>query len=168
MSIQIDLLIPSFSVPFASGNISTVADLGSFKEHEHQNLLDQCAKAFDVDGNDIQIFKMINNKMDVRIGCFITGYSMLPPPITPYDVSTRNITQHAVSRSITQHHAASRSITQHHAVSRSTTQHHHPVSYNTTPLHAAPRSTTQHHAVQHTGHTRRHASSTSSEDVVIS
>lgn len=72
MSIHIDLLIPSFSVPFAS----TGTRLDAFSEQELHNLLDQCAKAFGVDGSEIELFKMVNNKMDMRIGCFITGSRM--------------------------------------------------------------------------------------------
>jgi hypothetical protein len=74
MSIHIDLLIPSFSVPLTSGNISS--GLEPLHEHELKNLLYHCAEAFGVEGRDVEIFKMVNSKMDVRIGCFIDNPSM--------------------------------------------------------------------------------------------
>jgi hypothetical protein len=75
MSIHIDLLIPSFSVPFARESTSIHHPSAPLEEHELKDLLGHCSKAFGVDGSEIDIFKMVNYKKDVRIGCFITGSS---------------------------------------------------------------------------------------------
>jgi hypothetical protein len=72
MSIHIDLLIPSFSVPLANVECTTTDGLS---DHVLQNLHDQCAMEFGVDVSDVEVFQLFNHKKDLRVGCYIKGSS---------------------------------------------------------------------------------------------